>query len=123
MATSCGMQGSLTFSRWLASIYDILKDPEKRAIYDRVLVEGELSPFRFETRFCLEQSSPSQFPLLEFLFSREGCSVGGYVFTESSVEPLRSLRLFRKTVLKAVIAVSVWTEKRVSKQKNLSTTS
>lgn len=26
--------------RWLASIYEILKDPERRAIYDRVLVEG-----------------------------------------------------------------------------------
>ncbi len=26
--------------RWLASIYEILKDKEKRAIYDRVLVEG-----------------------------------------------------------------------------------
>jgi len=26
--------------RWLASIYEILKDTEKRAIYDRVLVEG-----------------------------------------------------------------------------------
>lgn len=30
---------SLKF-RWLASIYDILKDSDKRAIYDRVLVEG-----------------------------------------------------------------------------------
>jgi len=27
--------------RWLAAIYEVLKDPEKRAIYDRVLVEGE----------------------------------------------------------------------------------
>jgi len=26
--------------RWLASIYEVLKDTEKRAIYDRVLVEG-----------------------------------------------------------------------------------
>ena len=30
---------SLKF-RWLAAIYEILKDSEKRAIYDRVLVEG-----------------------------------------------------------------------------------
>ncbi len=26
--------------RWLASIYEVLRDKEKRAIYDRVLVEG-----------------------------------------------------------------------------------
>ncbi len=26
--------------RWLAAIYDVLRDKEKRAIYDRVLVEG-----------------------------------------------------------------------------------
>lgn len=26
--------------RWLASIYEILKDTDKRAVYDRVLVEG-----------------------------------------------------------------------------------
>ena len=26
--------------RWLASIYEILKDPQKREVYDRVLVEG-----------------------------------------------------------------------------------
>ena len=26
--------------RWLASIYEVLKDPKKREIYDRVLVEG-----------------------------------------------------------------------------------
>ena len=26
--------------RWLAGIYDVLRDPKKREIYDRVLVEG-----------------------------------------------------------------------------------
>ena len=30
---------SLKF-RWLAAIYDVLKDSDKRKIYDRVLVEG-----------------------------------------------------------------------------------
>lgn len=27
--------------RWLAGIYEILKEPEKRATYDKVLVEGK----------------------------------------------------------------------------------